>query len=135
MSINSDALDAFIAKVEALRDLNERTAKAAEKDIADANRRTARAATTPDGTAWAPLADGGKALEGAAAAITSSTSGNRVELKIGKPWVFHQHGGNSGKFHSPKRKIIPAVGDPVPKAMRDAIAKAAAKVFERVMGG
>jgi len=151
-------LEAFIAGVESLRRLNERTAKAAEADILAEVRKTAAAGQTPSGDPWPPLADGGKPLAGAAKAISSSVKGARIDLKIGPPWVYHHHGaggssqtkeakrhrqraaarhakgGTKSKFHAPKRQIIPDPGDPIPPPMKAAIVDAATRVFEKAVG-
>lgn len=152
------ALDAFIAGVERLRDMNGLVAKEAEKGVADALRATARAGETPSGDDWPELADGGKALQGAAGAIESSTRGTAIELKIGKPYVFHNRGaggssttkaaerhrksaetarakgGAKSKFHAPQRQILPLHGQPIPAAMKEEIAAAAARVFGKAVG-
>ena len=151
-------LQAFIDRVEGLRTLNADVAKAAEKPVADVARASASRGQAPDGTAWAPKVDGGRALEGAADAIKSSTKGNTIKLEVGEPYVFHNYGsggssttkaaesarkktrkrqadtGTKSKFHAPQRQILPTA-DAVPEAMREAIRKVAAKFFDRAMGG
>jgi hypothetical protein len=133
-------------------------AKEAEADVLAAARSTAAAGEAPSGEAWPERAEGGKALEGAAAAIESSTKGTRIDLKIGKPYVFHNHGaggssmtkeaerhrkraeaqraksGTKSKFHAPRRQIIPNAGDPIPEPIKEAIAEAAARVFGEAVG-
>jgi hypothetical protein len=152
-------LENFIAGVEKLQAMNEDVARAAEKPVAEAARKSASAGQAPDGSAWAPKADGGQALTGAAEAIGSSTKGNQIKLTVGAPYAFHNHGaggtsqtkearrersrarkrqadsGKKSKFHAPKRQILPAPGEPIPKAMNDAIETTARKVFGRAMGG
>ena len=148
-------LDAFIQRMSELRNANEAIAKEAEKGVLQAVQETASAGQAPDGTPWPALSQGGgQPLAGAAAAITSSTSGSQVLLKIGEPWVYHQHGaggssqteravkererkakrhaknGTKSKFHAPQRKIIPEAGDPIPVGIAAAIVTAAKKVIE-----
>jgi hypothetical protein len=151
-------LEAFISRVEGLRTLNADVAKAAEKPVADVARASAAKGQAPDGTAWAPKAEGGQALAGAAGAIESSTKGSTIKLTIGPPYAFHNWGaggssttkgaererkrtakrqadtGTKSKFHAPKRQILPS-SDAVPAAMREAIAKVAERLFGRSMGG
>jgi hypothetical protein len=159
MSSGHAAFDAYIAGVESLRTLNEQVAKAAEAGVKAAARASADAAETPSGEEWPELADGGKALRGAGAAIESSTKRNRIDLKIGKPFVFHNHGaggssttkeavrqrkraaaeraksGTTSKFHAPRRQILPVAGEPIPETMTAAIEEAAAGIFGKAMGG
>lgn len=153
------AFEDFIAGVEKLGEMNRLTAKEAEAGVLAAARETAAAGQAPDGTSWANRKEGGKALTGAAAAIESSTKGARVILKIGPPFVFHNFGaggssttkeaarhrertkarqaksGTSSKFHAPQRRILPGQNEPMPEGIREAIADAAKKVFDRAMGG
>lgn len=151
-------LEAFIAGVEAVGEINRTVAAEAEKPVADVARASAARGGSPSGKAWAPLKDGGKALEGAAAAIESSVDGSKIVLKIGAPYVFHNHGaggssttkeaerhrqrtkarqaktGTSSKFHAPQRQIIPGAGEAVPEPMKEAIAETAKRVFREAMG-
>lgn len=151
-------LEAFIASVEALRETNEKVAAAAEKDVGDALRADLNAGRGPDGAAWPELDGGGRALEGAAAALTTETKGARIIFRIGKPWVFHHHGaggtstskdavrsrarsaskhakgGTSSKFHAPRRQILPTFGERIPPKMAAAIQKAAARFFQKAVG-
>jgi hypothetical protein len=153
-----EALDAFIAGVESLATLNEEVAKAAETPVADVVRATAAKASTPDGEAWAPRSGGGKALAGAAAAITSSVRGNRITVSIGPPYVYHNWGsggssttkaakrarskataaraasGTRSKFHAPKRQIIPDAAEPIPADINAAIKATAERVFRKAVG-
>lgn len=152
------AFDSFIAGVDRLAKMNADVAKAAEKPIADVSRASAAAGESPSGEAWPDKKDGGKALPGAPGAIESSTTGSRVELKIGKPYVFHNHGaggssdskeavrhrersaakraksGTASKFHAPRRQILPAPGEAIPAEMQSAIAKVAEDVFRKAVG-
>jgi hypothetical protein len=153
------SFDAFIAGVESIRTLSQQVAKAAEEGVRSAAQASADRAETPTGEAWPELADGGKALRGAGAAIESSTKGTRIELKIGTPEVFHNHGaggssttkeaerrrrraevdraksGTKSKFHAPRRQILPVAGEPIPTPMREAIEDAASRIFGKATGG
>lgn len=152
------SLEAFCDRIESLSKLNADVAKKALDPVTAVARATAAAGTTPTGEAWAPKRDGGQALPGADAAIESRASGTKIEIRIGPPWVFHQHGaggksqtkeavrarkraeaqraksGASSKFHAPQRKIIPAPGDALPPKMADAIKDAAEDVFGKAVG-
>lgn len=155
----SRELQAFIAGVEKLQAMNERVAKEAEDPVAEVARKNAAAGKAPDGSTWKPKVDGTRALPHAADAITSSVKGNAIKLTVGEPYAFHNHGagghsqtkeakrmrsrarkrqaasGTKSKFHAPRRQILPDVGEPIPKAMNDAIEASARKVFDRAMGG
>jgi hypothetical protein len=152
------SFEAFIARVEELRDLNEQIAKAAEPDVAKAARETANDGETPSGAPWPEKKGGGRALDGAGDAIKSSVRGNRITLQIGEPFVFHTWGaggssttkkaaesrrrterkravsGTKSKFHAPRRQILPVSGEPIPDPMTKAIAAAAERVFGKAMG-
>lgn len=155
-----DVLNDFIAGVERLGEMNRLVAEEAEKVVLAAARATAAAGQSPSGDAWAERKEGGKALKGAAEALSSSVDGNRVEIRLGPPWVFHNYGaggssttrdavrarergaakrakggGPASKFHAPKRQILPIKGEPIPSAIGEAIAKAAKRVFARETGG
>jgi len=132
MSGASD-IEAFAARVEALGRMNAAVAVEAEQPVADVVRRTAARGTTPTGEKWPEKKEGGQALEGAAAAVQSSVKGNTIKITIGQPFVFHNYGGSSGKFHAPRRQILPDAGT-VPDGMREAIKKSAAKIFAKAMG-
>ena len=43
--------------------------------------------------------------------------------------------GTKSKFHAPRRQILPLAGEPIPAAMNEAIAEAAARVFEKAVKG
>lgn len=153
-------LENFIAGVEKLQAMNADVAREAEKPVADVARKSAADGKAPDGSPWAPKKDdGGRALKDAGSAVASSTKGNQIKLTVGTPYAFHNSGaggtsqtkeakrmrartrkrqaetGKKSKFHAPKRQILPASGEPIPKAMSDAIEESARKVFGRAMGG
>ena len=149
---------AFIAGVESLRAFNEDVAKAAEPKVLAAMQETVAKGEAPDGSEWPALADGGKPLEGAAKAIKSSVKGNRIDLTVGPPYVFHNHGagghsdtkeavrarkasevrraksGTKSKFHAPRRQILPESGEPIPAGVNTAIEEAATTVFRKAVG-
>lgn len=154
-----DELEAFVRRVEALGKMNAEAAKEAAPDVLEALQKTARAGTSPSGEPWPPKADGGRALGGAAKAIEVTTKGPQVVAHIGPPEGFHNWGaggssttkkavqararaarvaaksGTKSKFHAPRRQILPGPGDPIPPAVNDAMRAAAARVFDRTMGG
>lgn len=153
-------IERFIEGVEKIQAINEQVAREAEKPVADVARKSAAAGQAPDGTAWAPRKeDGAQALRGAPDAIQSSTKGNQIKLTIGPPYAYHNAGaggssqtkeakrararsakkrsetGTKSRFHAPRRQILPASGEPVPKAINEAIETTARKFFDRAMGG
>lgn len=151
------ALEAFIAGVEQIRELNEKVAKAAVEPVAEVARASAAAGETPAGETWAPRKDGGKPLAGAAAAIKPSSKGTQIILQVGPPFVFHHWGaggssttkkaqqerarharaaaasGTKSKFHAPRRQILPVAGEPIPDAMKEAIVEAAKTVIGKAV--
>ncbi|AKV03189.1 hypothetical protein AKJ09_09852 [Labilithrix luteola] len=153
------ALDAFIAGIESLRTLNEQVAREAEEPVADVFRENARRGVTPDGDAWPEKADGGRALPKAADAVESSAQRNRITVKVGAPYVFHNWGaggssqtkeakrrrkhaakqreesGKKSKFHAPRRQMLPDAGADVPAAVSEVLKDTAARVFQDATKG
>lgn len=119
----------FIAGVERLRDMNTRVAKEAAPKVEKIVRQTANSGTTPTGEEWPELKKGGRALEDAENAVSSTTKGPQIVIKIRNPYGFHQRGDGV-----PKRQIVPASGEPIPKAMNEAIADTAKGIFEKAVG-
>ena len=127
-------LDELVERLRGIDRAGVEIAEAAKVEILEIARETAAAGTTPDGASWAPRkADGGRALEKAASAISAVVSGTTraiLTLVLSGPYVFHH--GAKGKR---QRRILfdPAQG--VPDRMRAAIERAAAKVIARRVGG
>jgi hypothetical protein len=99
--------EAFIGRVESLGKLNANVAKAALEPVTEIARETAAAGTTPKGEKWAPKI--GRTVSNLSLARTrrseSSASGTKIELGIGAPWVFHQHGAGG---HSQTKEALRA---------------------------
>lgn len=76
--------------------LNDDVAAEASGELLATAQKHLRAGQEPDGTPWPAKKDGGQALTGAAGALTVSTKGATIELKIGggdnARYVFHDHG-------------------------------------------
>ena len=124
-------LDAMIAAAKASYGLAPAdVARAAVPFVDAAVKATAAAGTTPDGKPWAPTKGGGRALENAASALSTSSSGSVVTVTLSGPEVFHNAGGRV-----PKRQILPDGGAGVPKNVAEALTKAAAQGFTRATGG
>lgn len=154
----ADALESLVDALDRVGEIATETAKLAEDPVRLALAKTAYAGTTPSGEDWEPLADGGKALRLAGAAIKMVRSGPRLRATIGKPYVFHNFGaggssqtkearrhrartakaqrasGKKSKFHAPRRQILPDQSDPMPKGVRDAVEAASKEAFERLTG-
>ena len=159
MSSGGKDMREFANRIGELTALNDEIAKEAERGVAGAVRETARAGTDPYGDPWPELKEGGKALRGAADAIESSVQGRAITLKVGAPYVYHQHGaggssttkaaerarkraerkraksGKKSKFHAPQRMIIPTYKKDIPEGIRTALKAAAERVFTKIMGG
>ena len=70
---------------------------------------TAAAGTSPDGQAWAPRKkDGGRAMAGAASALSVVVVDNVILIKLTGPEVFHHFGAG----RKPARHVIPTGGMP-----------------------
>lgn len=155
----SDPFAAVLSALDHVADLAVETAKRAEEPVRLALAATARAGESPTGEEWAPRQDGSQALPLAGASIALARSGPRLKATIGMPYVYHQHGaggssqtkeakrhrartakaqaasGKKSKFHSPRRQILPAPGDPMPPRVRKAVDEAAREAFEHLTTG
>jgi hypothetical protein len=104
-------------------------AEEARPAIEAAVRATAAAGTTPDGAAWKPRkADGKRALEHAADAISVVVSGTRqavLTMVLRGPYVFHQK----------KRPILPGDKTGIPSRMMEIVRDAAKRVVARKVRG
>jgi hypothetical protein len=125
------ALAAFIDRVRALGKLPETAAKVAAPLVLEAAKETAAAGTDPDGTAWAPRKDGGRALVNAAEALSVETVGTVVVLRLTGPEVIH----NYGNTRVPRRRILPDGGAGIPANITKALIKGAQQAFARTTGG
>lgn len=125
----TNVFDAIVAAAEALTTLNKDAAKEAEGPVLRAMQATARAGTTPTGEPWPEKKSGGRALSGAADALTSEVKGTRVEIRLGaadkERYVFHNYGaGGSSKTKEAKRARAGAKRD---RAAREASGEKVAK--------
>lgn len=136
-----DQLDELVARLRRLDGVSLDIATEARAEVLAIAQASASSGTTPDGEAWAPTkADGRGALPGAAGAVTAVVSGTTkalITLVLSGVYVFHQRSKSKGKKGLPRRGILPQLdkGDPLPDAMSKAIAAAAVRVRDRVMGG
>lgn|GEM_PF-1986483 len=124
------ALDEMIAQIRALGGLNAAAAIEAAPLVQEAARVTARAGQTPDGKDWPAKKDGGRALANAANAVTATASGKTITIAVQGSEVFHNWG--VGK-HTPRRKIIPETGDPIPPAVGAALLAGAERAFRKAV--
>jgi hypothetical protein len=132
MPAGDAALAQFIAGVRKLRTLPEDAAKIAAPIVERIARESAAAGVAPDGTPWPAKKGGGRALAGAAAALTARAVGRTVVLILKGPYVLH----SIGKGHAPRRQILPDTGTgELPPNMAAALREAATTVFRRAMGG
>jgi len=102
----------MIDDMRALGTLPERVAKLAAPKIEAALRASAAAGTSPTGAPWAPRKkDGGRAMAGAASAISVEAIGPVVRVKLTGPEVFHHYAARG----ETRRQVIPDTGiDAVP---------------------
>lgn len=124
-----DALDSFIARMRGLKTFATDVAKLAAPAIERAAREQAAKGLDPNGRAWAPKKDGGRALKNASSEIAATPIGNAVTVAIAGPLVFH----NVGTGHVPQRQVLP--DGPAPQYIADAIKEASAETFAKVTGG
>jgi hypothetical protein len=130
------ALDRMIAAVERVGVLPELVAKRAAPRVQEALQRTAAAGTTPEGEAWAPKADGGKALANAPAAIEVTSSGTVITSRlVGTPTGSQkvqaiQHYGTK---RIPARHILPVAGAGIPEPVAKAIGDVATQAFREAV--
>lgn len=118
------SLDGLIRKLRQARGFLVKAAPAAAAAMQGALRATAAAGTAPDGSPWAPRKrDGGRALAGAASAITVRPVGTVLLAKLRFPEVIHD-AGNPPIL--PRRQIIPhgALPETVMQAIKDALIEA-----------
>lgn len=126
----NEQLNDMIAQVQALGGLPEDVAREAAPLVQEAARLTARAGQTPDGKAWPAKKDGGAPLVNAANAIKATADGKVITIRLSGPEVFHNSG--VGKT-TPKRKIIPEAGDPIPPVVAEALLLAANLAFSKAV--
>ena len=131
MSDGLFALDEMIAKLKKLggEKMPERVAELAAPLVDVEVKKTVRAGTDPLGKAWTPKKDGSRPLVHAAEHISTKAQGRLVAVTLSGPDVFH-HKGLGGK---PKRQVIPD-GVSTPKAVWDAVHRAARQAFREITG-
>ncbi|MDB4996651.1 MAG: uncharacterized protein JWM74_4083 [Myxococcaceae bacterium] len=129
--MGAECLDDMIARMRGLDSFTAEAAKEAAPLVQTSARRTAAAGTTPEGKAWPPKKDGGRALEHAAEHVTAVAVGSAIEVTLTGPDVFH----NKGTASVPERRVIPRVGDPIPRTYADAMREGARRAFLRITGG
>jgi hypothetical protein len=108
-------------------DLATRAAPAVERQI----RATANAGTDPNGKPWEPKKGGGRALEHAAAHISTKASGALIRTTLTGPDVFHHF----GTARVPKRQVLPDAGAGIPDPIAAVLLKAAGDSFDKAFGG
>jgi len=128
----STELDAMIAKVRSLGNLNAEIAREAAPLVERAAKATVAAGTDPSGKPWPPKKDGGRPLVNAAKAVTATAKGSAVEIAVKGIETYHHLGTEDGV---PRRQMIPMPGDPIPKPIATALKAAAETVFRRNAGG
>lgn len=130
MSGGAEAMLRMAAAARALAQLGARAAEEAAPKVEAVARASAAAGQAPDGAAWAPKKDGGRALANAPAAVTVRAVGDVLQVAVEGHHVFHQRG--DGRL--PERKIIPAPGDDIPEAWAAAIEGVAVSAFRKAVG-
>lgn len=115
----------YVASGDFARDGLQEAAKQVEATI----KASAAAGTTPDGEPWAPKKDGGRAMAGAAGAVSVSTSGSVIQVQLNGPEVFH-HFGVRG---APSRQVIPRGS--MPSRIGDAVRLGFVTPWKSKVGG
>lgn len=120
-------LEAMIRKIRLIPELSRKTAPAAAESFDRELRAELAAGRSPDGEAWAPKKDGGRALANAGSnAITTAAIGTRILTKTRAHYWAH----NRGTSKVPQRKIIPT--ELTPK-LADAIRRPLVEAFDRTV--
>lgn len=125
-------LQEMIAAFQGLETFPAAIAREAAPDLEAALKATASAGSSPSGQAWAPTKKGGRAMAGAAKAITVKAVGNIVRVVLAGVEVFHHFGKGSSEV---RRPVIPDAGGELPGVVRQVLERAAEKAFARVMAG
>lgn len=120
-------LDRLIASLRGARGFLVRAAPAVAKAVEAELRATAAAGTTPDGAAWAPKKDGGRALANAAAAISVRAVGTVILARLRFPESIH----HKGTKRLPKRQILPE-GE-LPANVAEAIKRTLVREWEQAV--
>ena len=124
-------LEEMIRNVAALERLPERTAAIAAEKLGELVARTAAAGTSPDGEAWAPRKEGGRAMVNAAAHVSARAYGDVVRITLRGPDVFHQFGTRG----EPRRAVIPESGAAMPASVAQVLEQASRQAFEEITSG
>lgn len=123
-------LDAFIRRVRAMRLLPREVAKAAAPHVQEAIQDQIARGEDPDGKAWAPKKDGGRALEHAGAAVSTIAADTTIRTTLRGKEVFHHR----GTSRVPQRRILPDSGD-MPEHVKAALELGAAEAFQKLARG
>lgn len=123
------ALAAYAARLRNLKTLAPAAAREAAPLVEAVIRDEAAAGVDPDGRAWAPKKDGGRALPNAAGAIRAVANGVAVIVKLTGAYVYHHY----SKSAAYRRRILPDSGAGVPPRIADALKRATAEAFRRAM--
>lgn len=125
-----DALDEHIARLRKLPDLSKIAAPTVARVVEAELERQIAAGTDPQGKAWEPRQEGGKALATGAAALTVYPMGTKVVCKLKGHVARHDLGTAKGGL---VRQILPTKG--LPPRLARAVKEATFEVFDAVMGG
>jgi hypothetical protein len=120
------AIKDMIRRLRSLSRLDKEVAPAVARELQAWAASNIAAGVGPDGQAWPPKKDGGKALQNAAQALAARAVGTVALLELRAPEVFH-HFGAGGK---PRRPILPGN---IPRKLGDAIRLAAIEGWERLV--
>lgn len=103
MSVNLSVMEGWIRDLRRLPNVLERVAPEVAGDVQAELTRTLSAGTSPDGQAWAPRKDGGRAYKGAASKLTVTAVGRIIQATIIGPEVW----GARGARGAPIRQMLP----------------------------
>lgn len=124
------SLEEMIAEFRRLSDLPERVARKLGPILEQSVRATAAAGQSPEGQPWAPRKDGGRAMAGAAGAVSVRVNGTVVRVVLEGPEVYW-HFGSRG---APRRPVIPDAGGPMPASVARALEQATAEALAELAG-
>jgi hypothetical protein len=122
MGDGDETLRAIVKRLRAFGKANE-MAKEAAPLVEAALKATAAAGTDPDGKAWKPKKDGGRALPDAADAVSVTTNGKVLTITV--------TGGEAAQQSFRIRQLLPK--KKLPKAVLDALREGARRAWIKAM--
>ena len=119
-------IDKMIASVKRMPAILKKAAPACADVLREEITRSISAGQSPEGEAWKPRADGSRALQNAAKALTVEAHGTVVQAVLTGPEAIHHRGTKK----DPRRQILPTSGT-LPDAVNEGFKRALAAEFKK----